>query len=502
MSKRPLLRGKLAKPAAALILSVLLPVGFAGIEASAEGESAKPAASAADSNAPGAGTKSKESVKQPAGESPKAASADAKPADANATKPQPGEQPAEPKEAKAEAKSSDSKAESHPAEPKDVKAEAKPSDSTAASHPAEPKDAKAEAKPSDSKTASHPTEAKELKAEAKPEGSKPEGQPAEPKDAAAESKPAAKPAEAGSGPLSSAPKEAKADPKPGDAKPNAAAKPAEPKEAAASAKPRDLTPKTNTPESLAIRASTVNAVYHIHFLGAHIGDFKIRSSITNRQYALQANADISVFFGSVSWQGATSSHGLMTANGPVPQNYTFRYATNDRREAVEIRFQQRMVQDILINPPVHPGSRNVPITAADLQNVVDPLSAVVLLSQVRLSRNSGDACNKRLPIFDGRIRYDLVLSPKGTRSIGNSGRLRGTAYVCRVSYVPIAGHKLGKQGDYATGNTGIEIWLVPVPEAGLLVPYYVHVPTPAGTASMVTAKFDVETPSGRHALAD
>src|SRR5262249_37555300 len=242
----------------------------------------------------------------------------------------------------------------------------------------------------------------------------------------------------------------------------------ESKEAVAGSKPKDLTPNPEGGENLVIRASTVNAVYGIHWLGAHIGDFRIRSSITNRRYSLQANADVSVFFGAVSWQGVTSSYGLMTANGPVPQNYSFRYATNDRREAIELRFQQKMVQDIIINPPFHPSSRNVPITAGDLQNVVDPLSAVVLLSQARLNRHGGDACDKRIPIFDGRIRYDLVLSPKGTRSIGGAGRLRGTAYVCRVGYVPIAGHKLGKQGgDYATGNTGIEVWLVPVPEAGL-----------------------------------
>ena len=63
---------------------------------------------------------------------------------------------------------------------------------------------------------------------------------------------------------------------------------------------------------------------------------------------------------------------------------------------------------------------------------------------------------------------------------------------------------MGKPGEaeVASGNTGIEVWLVPVPEAGLIVPYYVHVPTPAGTASIVTAKFDVQTPTGRHALAE
>jgi hypothetical protein len=292
-----------------------------------------------------------------------------------------------------------------------------------------------------------------------------------------------------------------AEAKPAPAKQAEPSKPAKPKETKTD-KPKDLTPKTDDAGDLAVRASTVDAVYQISWLGAHIGDFRIKSSITTRQYSLQASAELSVFFGTFSWQGATTSAGLMTANGPVPQNYTFKYATNEKRESVELRFQKRMVQDILVNPPQFPGARNVPITAAHLQNVLDPLSAIVLLSQARL--NQGEACNKRLPIFDGKIRYDLVLSPKGTRNVGTSGKLRGTAYVCSVRFVPIAGHKMGKQGenDYASGNTGIEVWLVPVPEAGLIVPYYIHVPTPAGTASMVTAKFDVQTPAGRHALAE
>jgi hypothetical protein len=283
---------------------------------------------------------------------------------------------------------------------------------------------------------------------------------------------------------------------------SAAQKPAEPKEAGAASKPRDLTPKLDGGQAVAVKPSTVNALYNIHFLGAHVGDFKIHSSITPRQYSMQATADISVLFGAFSWKGVTSSYGLMTANGPVPQNYNFRYATSEKREAVELRFQQRMVSDIIINPPYHPSTRAVPITAADLQNVVDPLTSIVLLAQARPSRlTNGEACNKRLPIYDGKIRYDLVLSPKGTRSI-DEGRLRGTAHVCRVSYVPIAGHKAGKSSDYASGNSGIEIWLVPVPEAGLLIPYYVQVPTPAGTASMVSARFSVDTSAGRHALAD
>jgi hypothetical protein len=253
-------------------------------------------------------------------------------------------------------------------------------------------------------------------------------------------------------------------------------------------------------EAASVRPSRVHASYRIDWLGAEIGDFDFHSTVAKGQYDLHATASVSVFLGAVSWKGSTMSHGVMTAEGPMPENYNFHWAAGEKHETVELRFTNRTVQDIVINPPQHPGGRRVPIMAAHLENVVDPLSAVILISQAHLDHHDGNACNRRLPIFDGKLRYDIVLAPKGTRSIGNAGRLRGTAYVCSVHYVPIAGHKPGKQDDYVSSNGGIEVWLVPLPEAELLVPYYIVVPTPVGTASMITAKFDVETPGGRHAF--
>ncbi|MBI4725447.1 MAG: DUF3108 domain-containing protein, partial [Rhodomicrobium sp.] len=279
MAKTPLLPGALGRPAAAILIPVLLLLSFATTRAYADGEGAPQASPAAESTAPAGGKKPEEAAKAPLAEAADAAQA-------------------APKETKAAEKPLD----------------AKPADAAAADDkkPSEPKEAKAGANPADADSS------------------------------------APKPAGA---------KEAKADPK-----------------------PKDITPRPENTNP--VRSSIVNAVYRISWLGAHIGDFRIHSSITNRQYSLQANADLSVFFGTVSWKGVTSSHGLMTANGPVPKDYTFRYSTNDRREAIELRFQQRMVQDIIINPPARPGGRNVPITAAHLQNVVDPLSAIVLLSAV------------------------------------------------------------------------------------------------------------------------
>ena len=456
MAKPSLLCGNWVNPVAAIFLSLTLSAGLNGTRAYGEGDA--PAAPASDEVKP---AETRDDQKKPAG-----AVEESKPAPKAVEESKPAPKAVE---------------ESKPA-PKAVE-ESKPAPKAVEESKPAPK-AVEESKP-----------APKAVEESKPAPKAVEESKPAPK--AVEEVPSQKPTQLN---LPEKPAEAK---KPAELK-----KPAETKEAKAE-KPKDpswtpnLMPTPEGPADLAVRASTVDAVYQISWLGAHIGDFSIKSSITTRQYSLQATADLSVFFGTFTWQGVTSSSGLMTANGPVPQNYSFRYATNDRRESIELKFQKRMVQDILINPPQFPGARRVPITAANLQNVVDPLSAIVLLSQARLNRG-GEACNKRLPIFDGKIRFDLVLSPKGTRTVGNAGKLHGTAYVCSVHYVPIAGHKMGKNGenDYATGNTGIEVWLVPVPEAGLIVPYYIHVPTPAGTASMVTAKFDVQTPAGRHALAD
>jgi hypothetical protein len=246
-------------------------------------------------------------------------------------------------------------------------------------------------------------------------------------------------------------------------------------------------------EAAIVRPASVDAHYRIQWLGAHIGDFKFKSTVANQKYELRATADVSVFFGAVTWKGVTESAGYLSPSGPSPSSYKFRFRTGEKRENVEMRFAQRMVRDISIEPVFRPSSRRVPITESHLRNVVDPLSAAILVSQSGTARNGEQACNRRVPIFDGKLRYDLVFSFKTTRSVEKRGSIGGTAYVCRVRYVPVAGHKPSKDDDdYITDNSGIEVWLVPMPEANLMVPYYVTIPTPAGAASMIAAKFDVD----------
>ncbi|MGE0233514.1 MAG: hypothetical protein AB7S46_17195, partial [Flavobacteriaceae bacterium] len=53
--------------------------------------------------------------------------------------------------------------------------------------------------------------------------------------------------------------------------------------------------------------------------------------------------------------------------------------------------------------------------------------------------------------------------------------------VCQARYRPIAGHSAGKKEvEYFANETGIELWLAPAGDTGMMVPYRITVPTPIG----------------------
>ncbi len=160
---------------------------------------------------------------------------------------------------------SEKKAEETPKQP--AAEAAKPAGETAKPAGEAAKEVSGEQKPAEAK----PAEAKAA-GDAAAAGPKDANAVATPAEGEAGSKSLTKPGEAGAAPLvPAAPKDVKTAAKPASA-------------AEASAKPKDLSPKPDGAQNLRIQASSVNAVYNIHFLGAHIGEFKIHSSITNRQY--------------------------------------------------------------------------------------------------------------------------------------------------------------------------------------------------------------------------
>ena len=247
--------------------------------------------------------------------------------------------------------------------------------------------------------------------------------------------------------------------------------------------------------------AAVTASYKIAFNGIDIGRFEFRSNVSGSHYALAGDAHLSALLGVIKWEGATRSSGTVSGRAPKPARYQFRFSGTAKSGAVEMRFARNAVAQVASVPPADPEPELVPVRQDHLKGVLDPLSAVMELSRADLS--AGNPCNRRLPVFDGKQRFDLVLSYSHTEAVREAvaSGAPGHAVVCRVRYKPIAGYKPDAGARRMAAETGIQVALRPVPEAGLYVPYRIVVPTPAGSAYLQSERVVIQmSPSAQIAL--
>jgi hypothetical protein len=233
--------------------------------------------------------------------------------------------------------------------------------------------------------------------------------------------------------------------------------------------------------------SEVTAVYKVSFgLLGEIGTLRFNSTVNGEAYALAAEAkiDTAVF----DYVGAMTSMGSVLSAATKPGSYQFRYRQKavlgkKKVRSLDMAFDESGVADVKFVPPDPPSKKAIPVTKEQLKHVLDPLSGVMALSLGNIAK----PCEQKLPIFDGKQRFDLVFSPTG-RSEG-----KGPGQVCHVRLVPISGHKKGEgAGSVISGN--IEVVLRPVPKANILIPYRVTVPTIIGAAVLTSDKVDITMP--------
>ncbi len=236
----------------------------------------------------------------------------------------------------------------------------------------------------------------------------------------------------------------------------------------------------------------VTAQYKVTFNGFDIGDFRFESSVQSRAYSLAGSAKLSLLLGAYKWSGTTRSKGVIGDGDPKPVEHSFAYEGGSKTGSVAMSFSQGRVADRKIEPPSSPSRRTVPLKDEHLVGVFDPLSAVMAMSRGKVDK----PCDQKIPIFDGKQRFDIELSFKRQERVTEkrpSGQ-PGLAYVCSVRYIPVAGHKNNnKMIASIAENMGIEVVLRPIPSANILVPYKVTVPTFAGSAVLTSQRVEITT---------
>jgi len=260
----------------------------------------------------------------------------------------------------------------------------------------------------------------------------------------------------------------------------------------------NLPPDTAYAESSVSTANRIVAVYRVDIGNFNLGEFKLTTIFRGDDYEMRGEGRFKVLEGLIyEWRGVTASYGRVTDTGPEPTMYAFNYADSAKAgEKLRITFDGRAVTEVSIIPRNRPLPRTIPVTKEQLEGVLDPMSGAFLSAQSDNPNGDLEVCNKTLPVFDGRQRYDLVVSPKRAVTVKRTTPrgYGGPAVICAVKFIPIAGYQPDNPAIRLMQQSNeIEVWLIPVRASNMYVPYRIVLPTPVGYGSAIVTSIQVGT---------
>src|SRR5690606_17877850 len=130
--------------------------------------------------------------------------------------------------------------------------------------------------------------------------------------------------------------------------------------------------------------------------------------------------------------GTDSVTGRLGVGSSRPQQYSLDYKSGKKKQITQIRFDGSRVTNTVNEPPLRKrGNEWVPLQESHLQEVADPISALLLPAPYAES-----ICNRTVRVYDGETRVDLVLTPAA-----GSEQFRQAEVTCSAQFVTVAGYR-------------------------------------------------------------
>jgi len=247
-------------------------------------------------------------------------------------------------------------------------------------------------------------------------------------------------------------------------------------------------------------AEDVEASYIVDLAGINLGGFALSARLDGMAYEIKAKGEFSLLAGMLyRATGHTESKGQLAKEGPRPARFSVKFDNGSKKESRELLFARGTVTKVSLVPRKNKvGKRQVPVAKDQLENVLDPLTAAFVYAPPDGSEQR--VCDRTVPVFDGKQRFDIVLKPKRTETLGSDApaNLPDRAAVCQVRYVPIGGYRPDHPGvKYVMTNEDIEVWLVRLPRTALYLPYRIVMPTAWGTGTATLTEVSTSAGSSR-----
>jgi hypothetical protein len=240
----------------------------------------------------------------------------------------------------------------------------------------------------------------------------------------------------------------------------------------------------------------LEAEYVASIAGIPIGRGNWIIEFTNDQYTAAASGTttgiIRFFTGA---RGTGAAHGTLNAGQPIPATYGATITYDRKVDDVRMALTGGNVTDYAVEPPLPPIPNRIPVSDADRRGVVDPMTSMLNRVGGNGDPVSPEACNRKVAVFDGRVRYDLHSEFKRMETVKAERGYQGPVAVCTVYFTPISGYVPDRPAiKYLVELRDAEVWLAPISGTRVLVPFRFSMPTPLGTGLLQATAFVTVAP--------
>jgi hypothetical protein len=247
----------------------------------------------------------------------------------------------------------------------------------------------------------------------------------------------------------------------------------------------------------------LDAQYKATLAGLPIGEGTWIVDIGEKEYTAAVSGMTTGLLKIISGgKGTGSVHGAVTSGQLAPVNYAATINTHKKTEEVRVSLSGGKIKEYKIEPPQEPNDERVPITEAHRQGVTDPMTGALARMSGTGDTRVAEACQRKVAVFDGRMRYDLQLAFKRMDNVRAKKGYSGPVVVCSIYFTPIAGHMPDRYAiKYLTQARDAEVWLAPVGGTRVMAPYRLQMETPLGMGIVEATQFvsTASTPGSKSA---
>jgi hypothetical protein len=190
-------------------------------------------------------------------------------------------------------------------------------------------------------------------------------------------------------------------------------------------------------------------------------------------------------------EGTSAAHGTFAHKGKFASSiYAATIVTRRKTTEARLAIKDGNVTAFKVEPPQDEDPERVPLTKVHERGIFDPMTGSLLRVPGHGSLLTPKACEHKVSIFDGRLRYDLRLAYKRMDKVKADKGYAGPVLVCAIYFLPIAGFIPSRTAiKYIKHLRDMEVWLAPIAGTRVLVPFRAQGPTPLGEAVLEADQF-------------